>query len=72
MFPPICGNGGADQYELRQEPNGIYLVYRRLVPCADYAALGVNDGELIPEIHFRENDTIGFLGSVDGIDVKQR
>lgn len=61
-FAPIEGDSGATFYDLRREPDGIYRVYRRAVPCADDAALRVDDRQFVATVHRHHDDTVGLLG----------
>ena len=70
-FPAIYGDGNAERFALRREPNGVYLVDGRAIPSTDNATGSVNDSESIIDIHVLDDMGVGLLGSQIGVDIEK-
>ncbi len=69
------GTGGTESYELRRDPDGVDRVYRRLVPSSDDGteiACRVDNGKAVIGVHRGHDVSVGILGRVAGVDIKQR
>lgn len=66
------GGPRPDRFELRLGPDGVYRVNGRVIPIADDAAKGVDDCQLVPEIHLRADQRVSRSGVCLGVNVEQR
>lgn len=71
IFPPIA-DSQTDRFALTRGPDGIYLVDGRVIPVADHARAGVNDGQPVVGIQGHRNPSVSLVGVHIGADVEQR
>lgn len=67
---PITGDGNLSRFNLRVEPDRIYLSDGRAVPSRYHAPHGVDDTQLVIEVHCGLDDGKGFLGTMGRVDVE--
>lgn len=72
MFAPIAGDGNAARFDLRRQPNGVYLIDGRAIPTAYDTALGIDDAKPVVLVHDADNSGVRLLWGELGVDPKQR
>ena len=68
---PIVGDGGAERFALRREPDGVYRVDGRVVPIADDTTLGVDDRQAVVGVQRGSNMGVGRFGVMGRVDVEK-
>lgn len=73
MFEPIYGDGGASLFqEWRSKPDRIDGLDEGLFTVGNNAALSVDNGEPVIDVHVSGDNRVRLLGRVLGVDVEKR
>lgn len=66
---PIVGDGGASRFDLRREPDGVYLCDGRAIPARHNTAGRVYDSQSVVSVHHRADARERLLSAKLGVDV---
>lgn len=70
-MPYECIGVESTRFDLRLEPDGVYSVDGRFVPIRNYRAISLDNSQPVVSVHELNNGSVGLLGALLGVDVKQ-